>query len=284
MTVIDDLPRIGQRPAKKRPPSTVLLAVIAVIAMLATAGVFIAVILTGQSAQNETAAVKQDTAPAVLTLDQLCKRQDQLGSDLRAIPNACSVTVDKAKQAVQGEPAPVVGGGTGLDRDQVVALVNSQIAGKAVTVNEVMDLVAQVYAAHPPAPGKDAPAPTAEQVLAAVTAVCGSARCQGPKGDQGEPGANATDDQVRAQVDAYCGAQADGSCKGAKGDQGVAGPAGADGRAVTGQAFVWVSATQCVSRVTFSGNATVDSATVDSNAGDSACDPATRPVVTTGTP
>jgi hypothetical protein len=282
MTVLDDLPRInGQRPAKKRPPSTVVLAVIAVIAMLAMAGVFIAVILTGQSAQNETAAVKQDTAPAVLTLDQLCKRQDQLGTDLRAIPNACSSTVDKAKQAVQGEPAPVVGGGTGLDRDQVVALVNSQIAGKAVTVNEVMDLVAQVYAAHPPAPGKDAPAPTAEQVLAAVTAVCGSARCQGPKGDQGatgSPGPGATDEQVRAQVELYCGAQADGSCKGAKGDQGVAGPAGVDGRAVTGQAFVWVSATQCVSRVTFS-----DNTTVDSTAGDSACDPTTRPPVTAPT-
>lgn len=267
MTVLDDLPRInGQRPAKKRPPSTVVLAVIAVIAMLAMAGVFIAVILTGQSAQNETAAVKQDTAPAVLTLDQLCKRQDQLGADLRAIPNACSSTVDKAKQAVQGEPAPIVGGGSGLDRDQVVALVNSQIAGKAVTVNEVMDMVAQVYAAHPPAPGKDAPAPTAEQVLAAVTAVCGSARCQGPKGDQGDtgatgsPGPGATDEQVRAQVEAYCGAQADGSCKGAKGDQGP------QGVSVVKQEFIRNDQGVCVSRVTFS-----DGATADGTAGDAAC-------------
>jgi len=174
MTVLDDLPDTDeQRPAPRKPPSTTLLAVIAVVAMLVMGGIFIAVILTGQSAQNETAAVKQDTAPAVLTLDQLCKRQDQLGADLRAIPNACGAATDKAKQAVQGEPAPVVATSSGLDRDQVVALVNSQIAGKAVTVNEVMDLVAKTYAAHPPAPGKDAPPPTAEQVLAAVTVVCG---------------------------------------------------------------------------------------------------------------
>jgi hypothetical protein len=275
MTVLDDLPRTDHQPAKKRPPSTVVLAVIAIVGMLAMAGVFIAVILTGQSAQNETAAVKQDTAPAVLTLDQLCKRQDQLGADLRAIPNACSTTVDKAKQAVQGEPAPVVGGSSGLDRDQVVALVNSQIAGKAVTVNEVMDLVAQVYAAHPPAAGMDAPAPTAEQVLAAVTAVCGSARCQGPKGDQGEPGANATDEQVRAQVASYCGDQADGTCKGATGAKGDQGVPGADGRSVTGQEFVWTAdGSACQSVVHYSTGPDSLSA-----AGDAACDPASRPTV-----
>lgn len=272
MTVIDDLPRIEPQPVKRRTPSTVVLAIIAVVAMLATAGVLIAVILAGQSAQSETATVKQDTAPAVLTLDQLCKRQDQLGADLRAIPDACGATTDRAKQAVQGQPAPSVAASPGLDRDQVVALVNSQIAGKAVTVNEVMDLVAQTYAAHPPAPGKDAPAPTAEQVLTAVTAVCGSARCQGPKGDQGEPGSNATDAQVRAQVDAYCGSQADGTCKGAKGDKGdsVTGPQGVS---VTGQEFMWTSdGSACQSVVHYSSGP--DSVNA---AGMSACDPAARP-------
>lgn len=278
MTVIDDRPQIEQPKRHRRTPSTVVLAIIAVVAMLATAGVLVAVILAGQSAQTETATVKQDTAPAVLTLDQLCKRQDQLGADLRAIPNACSVTVDKAKQAVQGEPAPSVASSPGLDRDQVVALVNSQIAGKSVTVNEVMDLVAQTYAAHPPAPGKDAPAPTAEQVLAAVTTVCGSSRCQGPKGDTGEPGANATDDQVKAQVLAYCGSQADGTCKGATGDPGAQGAAGPPGVSITSQAFVWTSSTTCVSRVGFS-----DGATVDSAAGTSACDPASQPPPTVPT-
>jgi hypothetical protein len=271
--ITETIPPVLDPPKRRRLPSTMLLVIVAVVAMLAAVGVFVAVLLTGSAAQSETAAVKQDTAPAVLTLDQLCKRADQLGIDLRNA-GACGAKVDKAKSAVDASstPAPAT---PGIDRDQVVAIVQAQIAGKAVTVDQVMQLVAQVYAQHPPAAGQngaDAPAPTADQVLAAVTTVCGSTKCQGPKGDNGADAPPVTDDQLKAQVAAYCANQADGTCKGAQGAKGDMGQTGPPGTSVISVEFQWVSNTECDSVVNFS-NAT----TTRNVAGLSACDPSKQP-------
>jgi hypothetical protein len=268
--ITETIPPVLDPPKRRRLPSTTILVIVAVVAMLATAGVLVAVLLTGSAAQSETAAVKQDTAPAVLTLDQLCKRTDQLGTDLRNA-GACGAKVDKAKSAVDASstPAPAA---PGIDRDQVVAIVQAQIAGKAVTVDEVMQLVAQVYAQHPPAAGQngaDAPAPTADQVLAAVTTVCGSTKCQGTPGKDAPA---VTDDQLKAQVAAYCANQADGTCKGAQGAKGDTGQAGPPGTSVISVEFQWVSNTECDSVVNFS-NAT----TTRNVAGLSACDPSKQP-------
>lgn len=73
-------PKRSVRSLLSRP---VTLAIVAVAALLLGAASFAAVLTTGQDAQQQAQTVASDTAPAVLTLDELCKRNDQLGADLR---------------------------------------------------------------------------------------------------------------------------------------------------------------------------------------------------------
>lgn len=254
---------ITEEPATESPPrerrrwfSTPVLMILAVAALLASAGAFYAVVATGQDAQQTASTVAQDTAPAVLTLDTLCKRNDQLGTDLRAA-GACGEKVDKAKSAVDGQPSPAVAS-PGLSREDVVAIVAGQLAGKVVTVDQVMNMVTQVYNANRP---KDAPPPTGDQVLAAVQSVCGSTKCQGSPGVAGKDAPAVTDDQIFAQVTRYCSGT-DAPCKGRPGDTGP------QGVSVTRQYFARDDQGVCQTMVDFSDGRT---GIIQGSAGDAAC-------------
>jgi hypothetical protein len=73
--------------------------------------------------------------------------------------------------------------------------------------------------------GQDAPPPTPEMMLEAVTAYCADGRCVGEKGAQGERGPPPSPDDIALAVTNYC---ADGRCVGPKGDKGDTGEPGAD--------------------------------------------------------
>lgn len=253
-------------PPPKRPIRSMLsrptvLAVVAVAALLLGGASFAAVVTTGQDAQQQAQNVASDTAPAVLTLDELCKRNDQLGADLRNA-GACGEKIDKAKQAVQGQPQPSVAASAGLSRDDVAAIVQAQLAGKTVTVDQVMNMVIEVYKRNPPKDGQPGPAPTADQVLQAVQIVCGGGKCQGPKGDAAPPASPA---EIYAQVQAFCGS--DGSpCRGPQGERGEQ---GAQGVSIVAQTFARNDQGECRNYIILSSDT---SRRIDSGpAGDAAC-------------
>jgi hypothetical protein len=253
--------------------TTSWLAGVAVVALLLSMGAFVAVFLTGRGAQEQAASIASDTAPAVLTLDVLCKRDDDLGRQLRqAAPEACGEQVDKAKAAVDGQPQPAVAA-PGLSRQDVTAIVSAQLAGKVVTVDQVMAMVVSVYNSNRPADGKQGPGPTSDQVLAAVQAVCAGDKCTGPKGENAPP---ATAAEIFAQVAAYCSGEK-APCKGDTGATGATGGQGAQGVSIQEQAFVRNDQGACVSRVRYVNPATDQATTTDAPAGDAACPPVVPP-------
>lgn len=254
-----------------RPPSMRALVAVAIVALVGLAGVLGIALLTGKDAQDTATTVAQDTAPAVLTLDVLCKRDDQLGVDLRNA-GACGEKVDKAKQAVDGQPEPQVAA-AGLSQGDVVSIVQAQLAGKTVTVDQVMRMVTEVYNANRPADGKPGPAPTSEQVLGAVQAVCANNACRGPKGDDGQDAPPASPEQIFAQVRAYCG-QEPSPCRGPAGPQGETGNTGPAGVSVVRQYFDRDEGGSCRTFTDFSdGRFRIDSGP----AGEAACPPLTPP-------
>jgi hypothetical protein len=263
---VTELPTKPRKLPRFRLPSTRALVAVAVLAMVGLLAVFVIALVTGKDAQDQATTVAQDTAPAVLTLDTLCKRNDQLGVDLRTA-GACGEKIDKAKSAVDGQPQPTVAA-AGLSRDDVTAIVAGQLSGKTVTVEQVSALVTQVYNANRP---KDAPPPTGDQVLAAVQQVCGSTRCQGSPGADGKDAPPVTDAQLFAVVAAYCSGD-DAPCKGRPGDTGP------QGVSVVDQRFVRNDQGDCRNQVTLSDGRVLDGGP----AGDAACPPVAPP--TTPTP
>lgn len=211
------------RPARhRRELSTSLLVVIAIASLVVVALVLVLVVNSGTNSADKATSIAKDAAPAVATLDQLCARGDQLAIDLTAL-GRCGSSLSAAKSAVAGAPtteAPAPSGG--LTQADVIQVVKTQIAGYVVTPAQVSALVAQVYNANKPADGKDGPAPTSDQVLAAVQTVCADNRCQGPAGK------DASDAQVAAQVANYCGGPT-GPCIGPVGPTGPSGPQGVPG-------------------------------------------------------
>jgi hypothetical protein len=266
-----DLPQTPEPRRRFRRPtlSSRAIVILAIVALLLAAAAFVVVIVVGQGAQTDAATTKQDTAPAVLTLDTLCNRNDQLGADLRGA-GACGEKIDKAKSAVEGQPSPAVSA-PGLSRDDVTAIVTGQLAGKTVTVDQVMAMVTQVYNANRP---KDAPPPTGEQVLAAVQQVCGSTKCEGPPGKDGEPAPPVTDAQIYAQVAAYCSGD-NAPCQGPMGPKGDQGDPGVS---IIAQTFARNDAGECRNYITLSSD---PSRRIDSGpASDAACpvpEPASPP-------
>lgn len=265
---VTDLPQQEHQPKEPRYrlPSTRALVAVAVLALLGLLAVFVIALVTGRQAQDHATSIAQDTAPAVLTLDVLCKRNDQLGADLRAT-TLCGDKIDKAKSAVDGQPQPTVAG-AGLSRDDVTAIVVGQLAGKTVTVDQVMNMVTQVYNANKP---KDAPPPTGDQVLAAVQAVCGTTKCQGPQGEAGKDAPPVTDAQIAAQVAAYCSGP-NAPCRGMKGEKGE------QGVSIVSQAFVRDQQGTCRNQVTLSDGRVLDGGP----AGDAACPPVAPTTTPTG--
>lgn len=218
-TRIED--RTEAKPARRVPSTPILLGGI-IIALIIVATLFLVVVITGQESETQRANVVTDTAPAVLTLDVLCKRTDQLGSDLKTV-GACGEKVDKAKTAVEGQPLPAVA--QGLQRDDVVAIVQAQISGKVVTSDQVMRMIVDVYNANRPASGPPGPGPTSEQVLNAAREVCAGDRCVGPKGADAPP---ATPAEILTQVTNFCGVASE-PCRGPKGEKGDKGDEGDQG-------------------------------------------------------
>ena len=84
--------------------------------------------------------------------------------------------------------------------------------GPAPTTEQVTAAVAQVYTANPPAAG---PPPTPARIAAAVAAYCAGDVCTG---------AGPTGEQIVAAVTVYC--SSNNQCRGAAGDTGPAGSAG----------------------------------------------------------
>jgi hypothetical protein len=273
---VDVLPtETPARPPANRGPSTPILVTIVAAAMLVAAVAFITVTLRGQTSETHAATVASDTAPVVLTMDVLCKRTDQIGNDLRSL-GACGDKVDKAKSAVDGQPVPPVA--QGLARDDVVAIVQAQIAGKVVTSDQVLTLITQVYNANRP---KDAPPPTGDQVLSAVQAVCGTTKCQGPQGVRGDDAPAVTDEQLFATVSRYCSGP-DAPCKGAPGAPGERGPQGSQGVSIVAQTFARNDQGECRNYITLSSDA---GRRIDSGpASDAACPVPEPPVTTPPTP
>jgi hypothetical protein len=250
------------------------LAIVAVAALLLGAASFAAVLATGQQAQDQAATVAQDTAPAVLTLDVLCQRNDQLGADLRAA-GACGEKVDKAKQAGQGQTSPPVPAAAGLSRDDVATIVQAQLAGRTVTVDQVMNMVIEVYRKNPPKDGQPGPAPTADQVLQAVQIVCGGGKCQGPKGDAAPPASPA---EIYAQVQAFCGSEGS-PCRGPQGERGEQ---GVQGVSIVAQTFARNDQGECRNYITLSSDT---GRRIDSGpASDAACPVPEPPASTPPTP
>lgn len=268
---VTDLPGAAEtkRTPRLRLPSTRALVAVAVLALLGLLAVFVIALVTGQQAKDQKTAIAQDTAPAVLTLDVLCKRNDQLGIDLRNA-GACGDKIDKAKSAVDGQPSPAVAQ-PGLTRDDVTAIVAGQLAGKTVTVDQVLAMVTQVYNANKP---KDAPPPTADQVLAAVQQVCGTTKCQGPQGEKGADAPPVTDAQLQAAVAAYCSGP-DAPCRGPVGPKG---DTGEQGVSIIAQTFARNDAGECRNYIILSSD---PGRRIDSGpAGDAAC-PLPEPTETT---
>jgi hypothetical protein len=209
------------KPARRSPSTPILIGAI-VLALLTAAVLFLAVVVTGRDSETQRANVVTDTAPAVLTLDVLCKRTDQLGSDLKTV-GACGEKVDKAKTAVEGQPLPAIA--QGLQRDDVVAIVQAQISGKVVTSDQVMRMIVDVYNANRPADGPPGPGPTSDQVFNAAREVCANDRCVGPKGADAPP---ATPAEILSQVSNFCGAASE-PCRGPQGERGQEGRQGIQG-------------------------------------------------------
>jgi hypothetical protein len=213
------------RPPVRRELSTTLLIVIAAALLVIAALVVVIIVSRGNSSETKATSIAADTAPAVATLDQLCKRGDQLATDLIAL-GRCGSQLNAAKSAVAGAPTTTAAPGSpGLTAGDVAQIVKGQIAGYVVTPTQVSALVNQVYTANKPADGKDGPAPTSDQVLAAVQAVCANDRCRGPAGADAPP---ATGAEILTQVQNYCG-DPSGPCIGPKGDTGDTGPIGPQG-------------------------------------------------------
>lgn len=163
-----------------------------------------------------------------------------------------------------------------VDPDELVNHVRDQVAVYCASRNDctppgsavlgvVVDVVADYLTANPPEPGR---APTEQEIRSAV----GSVLTAAPEVFRGPPGENATDDQVAAQVAAYCSAR--GDCRGADGAQ------GAQGVSVEALTFARDDQGRCTVRVTLRDPADGSTRTAVGPAGDAACEPLPEPTTT----
>lgn len=199
-----------------------------VIALLALAAAGYAVWGQVSATSAQQAAEKQakevaDPVAALCASDPTIYAK--LSADSRARwDRACT----KAAEVQQSQtPAP------GPTDAQVAAAVDSWLRahppapGQPATPAMVATAVAEYLTAHPPAPGR---APTGQEIAAAASAYIAAhaADFQGPTGERGANGQDATDAQVSAAVASYCAAH--NNCAGPTGATGPTGPAGQDGK------------------------------------------------------
>jgi hypothetical protein len=202
-------------------------------------------------------------APAVFTLDDLCRQQGDLGDKLRSQTTLCP-QAGKAKAAISDQPPPAVPIGNTLTTGQVQDMITNSLAGlpRPLTIDQVAAKATEVYTAL------DAATPS--KISAAVATLCANDACRGQKGDDAPP---VTDAQILAQVNAYCAR--DDRCVGKQGIPGDPGKQGDQGVSVVDQRFIRDDQGGCRSQVTLS-----DGRTLDGPAGDAACSPAAVPPAT----
>lgn len=160
---------------------------------------------------------------------QISGIQDQLKGVCRKVPNPASLTPEERDGCYRAEnsipPAPPaqvtvtqVPGRSGLTVSDVQTLIAAALAQvpRPLTVEQVSVVAQQVFATNAPAI-----AATPEKLADAVSGFCAQDACRGPQGAKGEPAPAVTDEQVRAQVDAYCAAN--NGCVGPPGIRGAQG-------------------------------------------------------------
>lgn len=215
---------------------------------------------TGQervdTAETKTSAVVQAAAPAVYTLDDLCKQSGDLGDKLRSQTTLCP-QAGKAK-AVISEKAPPPVAAAGLTTGQVQDMISDALAGlpRPLTIEQVAAKATEIFT--------QLDAATPSKIAAAVAALCANDACKGKPGDPAPP---VTDAQLLAQVTAYCEARED-KCVG---KQGVPGKQGAQGVSFQRQYFARDGSGQCFSFVETYDPATNGTSTASERAGDAAC-------------
>lgn len=218
------------------------------------------------AAETQTSAIMQAAAPAVLTLDDLCRRTDSLGAELHA-HGACD-QAERAKTVItqiQQVPAP------GLSVDQVRQMIATALASqpKPVTVEQVAAIAADVYARNRPADGKNA---TPDMVAAAVSAYCSGGACVGKDGKDGQDAPPITADEILTQVTAYCAKNNEcAGPAGPSGQQGPAGPAGPQGVSFVRQYFARDDDGSCLSYVESYDPVDQKTTVTSSPAGPAAC-------------
>lgn len=245
--------------ARRRYPHVPVWVLIAIAALLAAAAVPLALAVGNDNATQTDSATRssqvvQAAAPVVVTVDDLCKLQNELSTQLHA-RGACQQAAD-ARAAINQAPASIVAAAPGLTAEQVQQRITDALAGlpRPLTIDQVAAKAQEVYAA----------ASTPERLAAAVTAFCANDACRGPKGDDAPP---APDSQILAQVNAYCAARED-KCVGPEGPQGKQ---GVQGLSFQRQYFARDGSGDCLSYVESLDPATGVTATASSPAGDAAC-------------
>lgn len=210
-------------------------------------------LLLGTHIEANNLAVEQSYAANVG--QQLAQQVRQLGATPVAAP----------PNPVQGQTGPSGPQGPGPTQDEIDASVSQYLeahppaAGQSATPGMVAAAVAAYLTANPPQPGR---APTADEISAAASSYI-EAHETDFQGATGTPGADATDAQVAAAVDAYCSAHND--CAGTDGAQGV------QGASITDMNFARDATGQCQVVVTLHDPATGTDSTITHPAGDAAC-------------
>lgn len=196
-------------------------------------------------------------APAVFTLDDLCKQAGDLGDKLRSQTTLCP-QAGKAKAAIADQPPPAVPVGNNLTTGQVQDMITNSLAGlpRPLTIDQVAAKATEIYT--------QLDAATPSKISAAVATLCANDACRGQKGSDAPP---VTDAQILAQVTAYCEAR-DDKCVGSPGKKG---DQGAQGVSFQRQYFARDSSGACFSYVETYDPATNGTQTASTRAGDAAC-------------
>jgi hypothetical protein len=227
---------------------------------------------SGQEAVDAKEAVSDAAVPMAVTVEQLCTA----GGDVARALDAAG-QCEQAK-VVQREAARV--GGTPRvvtikpDRGELLGFVRNEVETYCAGRNDcrpdagvLVELVANYLRQNPPEPGRP---PSPEEIAAAARAVLTAdpALFQGAQGEKGDQGDGPTDEQVLAQVAAFC---SDGRCRGERGEPGGQGPGVAEFY------FSRNEAGQCEAVVVFVDPPSGQTRTERRAAGDAACAPVVPP-------
>jgi hypothetical protein len=230
----------------RRPPAWTLLVIAAVVAAGVAVGVVI-IIEQGRAVTENRDAIAQPAAQQAETVETLCAQGGAVAEALDAAGQCKLAGQVKAEIESAGVPTTVLAVPE-LDEDQLMSFVRSAVtdycaarASCAPDTAVLVRIVADFLRANPPQPGR---APTPEEIGAAARTVI----LADPELFRGEPGQDATDDQVAATVAAYCAQR--NECRGPTGEKGesIQGPQGVG---VVDLQFVRNEAGQCEAVVTY---------------------------------